>query len=60
MILSRKYRYLWIAWLSLFGIIEYAAWRDSKPGDTLSEFAWWIVGNPSGAVLLAIGFALLL
>lgn len=43
--LNRKYTYLWIVWLAAFGVIEWAALKDQRKGDTLSEHFWKLMGT---------------
>lgn len=31
---------LWLIWLVMFGVIEWAALANKKAGDTLSEHVW--------------------
>ena len=43
--LTSKYTYLWIIWILGFGAIEWAALKNDKPGDTLSEHVWNLIGS---------------
>ena len=49
---SKYYRYLWIGWAAAFIGIEFAAIKNNKRGDTLSENVWAVLGtwksNPNG------------
>jgi hypothetical protein len=44
------YTALWITWIAMFFVVEFAALRDKKEGDTLSEHLWSWLGtdNQSG------------
>jgi len=35
-----KYTWAWMLWVLAFGVIEYAAIKDKKKEDTLSEHVW--------------------
>ena len=43
--LKEKYTWLWIAWIAMFGIIEWRAIANKEPGDTLSEHVWKVMGK---------------
>lgn len=45
MVPETTFKWLWIAWLLMFGIIEFIAVRRELGGDTFSEFVWWIIGS---------------
>lgn len=36
------YRWLWVAWIGAFLILEFTAIGRRRYQDTLSEFTWWI------------------
>ncbi len=37
-----NYGLLWILWVVAFFAIEIPAWKDGRPGGTLSEYIWSI------------------
>jgi len=43
--LNKKYTWAWIAWILGFLGLEYMALRNKKPGDTLSEHVWKVIGT---------------
>lgn len=43
--LNWKYTVGWIVWILGFGALEYAAIKDKRKGDTLSEHVWEVVGT---------------
>ena len=43
--LNKKYTILWIVWIVAFGVIEYAALKNKKEGDTLSEHVKKLIGT---------------
>ena len=43
--LNPKYTAMWIAWILGFLAIEYAAIKDKRQGDTLSEHVWKVIGT---------------
>lgn len=43
--LDPKYKWLWFVWILAFLGIEWAALRNSKPGDTLSEVVRKHIGS---------------
>lgn len=45
MALNKKYTWAWIAWVLLFGVIEYAALKDKREGDTLTEHVRQLIGT---------------
>jgi hypothetical protein len=54
-----RYDVLWLAWLGSFLVIEAAALRDAKRGNTLSEGVWWFlgIGRPMSRRVQAARFA---
>lgn len=64
-----KYTIGWIVWILGFGVLEYKAIKDKRPGDTLSEHVWEAIGtkdkSPSAInwicrITLGLGFAWLI
>lgn len=45
MSLNKKYTWLWVIWLAAFGVIEYAALKNKKKGDTLTEHVRKLIGT---------------
>jgi hypothetical protein len=45
MSLNKRYTWLWAIWIALFGVIEWRAIKDKRPGDTLSEHVWKLIGK---------------
>ena len=43
--LNKKYTILWIVWIVAVGVIEYAAFKNKKEGDTLSEHVKKLIGT---------------
>ena len=43
--LNKKYTWAWILWIFGFLAIEYAAIKDKRKGDTLSEHVWATIGT---------------
>lgn len=43
--LNKKYTVAWVLWILGFLAIEYAAIKDKKEGDTLSEHVWKVIGT---------------
>ena len=43
--LNKKYTWLWIVWVLMFGVIEYSAIKDKRKGDTLSDHVWHLMGK---------------
>ena len=43
--LNKKYTVLWIVWILGFGVIEYSALKNKKPGDTLTAHVRKLVGT---------------
>ena len=43
--MNKKYTAMWIIWLLGFGVIEYAAMKNNKSGDTLTEHVWKVIGT---------------
>jgi len=41
-----RWRWLWVAWLAIFLVIEVPAIVNDTPGDTLSETVWAVVRVP--------------
>lgn len=48
-----RWRWLWVAWLGLFLVIELPAIFNSESGDTLSENVWLVTRIPFFWWLLA-------
>lgn len=43
--MNKKYTYAWIAWILMFGVIEFAAIQDKREGDTLTEHVRAAIGT---------------
>lgn len=43
--LNWKYTIGWVIWILGFGALEYAAIKNKKKGDTLSEHVWDVIGT---------------
>ncbi|MGY8962558.1 MAG: hypothetical protein ACKVKT_03270 [Rhodospirillales bacterium] len=43
--LNNKYTWMWAIWLLAFGVIEYAALKDQRKGDTLTEHVRKLIGT---------------
>lgn len=43
--LNKKYTILWLIWIAGFGVIEYAALKNKKEGDTLTEHVRKLIGT---------------
>ena len=43
--MNKKYTIAWILWIVGFLAIEYAAVKDKRQGDTLSEHVWAVIGT---------------
>ena len=43
--MNKKYTYAWIAWILMFGVIEFAAIQDRRSGDTLTEHVRAAIGT---------------
>lgn len=43
--LNRKYTVAWILWIFGFLALEYAAKKDKRLGDTLTEHVWATIGT---------------
>ena len=43
--MNKKYTIAWILWIFGFLAIEYAAIKDKRQGDTLSENIWAVIGT---------------
>ncbi len=43
--LNKVYTYAWVAWIAMFGYIEWRAITNKEPGDTLSEHVWKVIGK---------------
>ena len=43
--MNKKYTYAWIAWILMFGVIEFAAIQDKRNGDTLTEHVRAAIGT---------------
>lgn len=42
------WRWLWVGWLMFFLALETTALVRLAPGDTFSEFVWWLLGVKPG------------
>jgi hypothetical protein len=42
------WRWLWVGWLGFFLTLETIALVRLAPGDTFSEFVWWLIGTRPG------------
>lgn len=67
--LNWKYTLGWIVWIIGFGLLEYRAIKNKKPGDTLSAHVWSVIGTGSDSPsvlnwitrgVLAVGFGWLI
>ena len=45
MVPETPFKIAWIVWLLFFAVVEFIAVRREMPGDTFSEFVWWIIGT---------------
>jgi hypothetical protein len=58
---NKKYTWAWILWILAFGVIEFAAIKDKREGDTLSEHVWKVIGTKgkkdAGKWILRLGLA---
>ena len=43
--LNKTYTILWIVWILCFGVIEFAALKNKKEGDTLTEHVRKLIGT---------------
>jgi len=43
--LKRAYTFAWLAWIALFGVIEWKAIATKEPGASLSSHIWKLMGK---------------
>jgi hypothetical protein len=55
--LNSKYTMLWIAWILGFLGIEYAAMKNKRRGDTLTEHVWATIGTKTKGKTAAMWIA---